>query len=86
MSGQTMKAEGRKEANDAVRYTLGDDRVAMVFGEAVVDGGIGTPRYHFGQIPALEFAEVIRWESFTLEIGRPKQALLAKESQCLLTF
>jgi hypothetical protein len=81
-----MEAEGRKEANDAVRYALGHDRVAMIFGEAVVDGDIGSSRHHLGQIPALEFAEVIRWESFPLKIGRPKQALLAKESQCLMTF
>jgi hypothetical protein len=81
-----MKAESRKQADDAVRYALGHDRIAVILGDVVIDGGISTPRHQLGQIPALEFAEVIRWESFPLKIGRPKQTLLAKESQCLLTF
>jgi hypothetical protein len=69
-----------------VRYALGHDRIAVILGEVVIDRGIGTPRHHLGQLPALELAQIIRRESFSLKVGRPEQALGAKQIKGLLPF
>ena len=69
-----------------MRDPLGNDRIAMVFGELVVSGGIHAPRHHLGQALALEIEKVAGRKSFPLKIGRAEQSLGTKQGQGLLTF